>query len=129
MASGTELDQIQPQELNKVHIWNNSLINTGAISHNNPTYVVEGRDYEVSTDDSAKPEVYTPYPYPHPLTQMGSSLQGDVNSDGEVNSQDIQDCTEHILGRQDWGWAADVNQDGAVNVLDIQQIVVLMNRE
>jgi hypothetical protein len=129
MASGTELDQIQPQESSKVHIWSNTLINTGSVSHNNPTYVVEGRDYEVSADDSARPEGYTPYPYPHPLTQMGSSLQGDVNSDGEVNSQDILACADHILGWQDWGWAADVNLDGTVNVLDVQGIVILIDGE
>jgi hypothetical protein len=126
-ASGTELDQIQPQEISKVHIWNNTLINTGAVSHNNPTYVVEGRDYEVSSDDSAKPEGYTPYPYPHPLTQVGTSIQGDVNGDGEINNQDILACANHILGRQDWGQAADVNRDGAVNVLDVQRIVILMD--
>ena len=129
MASGTELDQIQPQGTSIVHIWNNTLINSGAVSHNNPSYVVEGRDYEISADDSAKPDWYTPYPYPHPLTQAGSSLQGDVNNDGEVDSQDILACADHILGRQDWGWATDVNQDGVVNVLDVQRVVGLMNSD
>lgn len=126
MASGTELDQIQPQESSKVHIWSNTLINTGAVFHNNPTYVVEGRDYEVSADDSAKPQGYSPYPYPHPFTQIGSSIRGDVNGDGEVNSQDILACADHILGRQDWGQAADVNWDGEVNVMDVQRIVGLL---
>lgn len=127
MAAGTDLLQIQPQEESKVHIWNNTFINTGAVSHNNPTYVVEGRDYEFSEDDSARPEDYTPYPYPHPYTRMGSSLQGDINLDGMVNSQDILACADHILGGEDWGDAADVNEDGGVNVLDVQEIVLLMN--
>jgi hypothetical protein len=129
MASGTALSDIQPQEESKVYIWNNTLINTGTVSHNNPQYVVEGRDYEFSDDDSAKPAGYEAYPYPHPLTQIDSPLEGDVNRDGNVDGKDILACIDHILGVQDWGVDADVNRDGNVNVMDVQMIVGLVNRD
>lgn len=129
MALGTGLSDIQPQEESKVHIWNNTRINTGSVFHNNPQYVVEGRDYEFSDDDSAKPVSYEAYPYPHPLTRIGSPLEGDVNRDGEVNGQDILACIDHILGIQSWGEAADVNGDRDVNVLDVQVIVGLVYGE
>jgi hypothetical protein len=127
MASGTGLGDIQPQEESKVHIWNNTRINTGSVFHNNPQYVLEGRDYEFSDDASAKPAGYTPYPYPHPLAQSFTPLKGDVNKDGEVNGQDILACIDHILGVQDWGEAADVNDDGKVDVSDVQSIVIILS--
>jgi hypothetical protein len=68
-TSGIPLSDIQPQQESKCYIWNNKRNNTGAVYHNNPSYVVEGRDYEISDDDSARPSWYTPFPYPHPLTQ------------------------------------------------------------
>jgi hypothetical protein len=129
MASGTALSDIQPQEESKVYIWNNTLINTGTVFHNNPQYVVEGRDYEFSDDDSAKPVGYEAYPYPHPLTQIDSPLEGDVNRDGNVDGEDILACIDHILGIQDWGRGADVNGDSKVNVMDVQMIVGLLNRD
>jgi hypothetical protein len=61
------------------------------------------------------------------VLEQGAYPEGDVNRDGEVTLSDAQACTNHILGRQDWGDAADVNGDGAVNVLDVQRIVVLVN--
>jgi hypothetical protein len=129
MASGKELGEIQPQEESKVHLWNNTRVNTGSVFHNNPTYVLEGRDYEFSDDASAKPANYEVYPYPHPLTLIGSPLDGDVNGDGAVDGEDILACIDHILGKMSWGEVADVNQDGVVDVLDVQRIVGLVNRD
>lgn len=67
-ASGTALSEVQEQAESKCYLWNNTRINTDAMYHINPSYVVEGRDYEISDDDSAKPDGYTPFVYPHPLT-------------------------------------------------------------
>lgn len=57
-----------------------------------------------------------------PSEIYGSGLSGDLNSDNQVNIQDIQACVNHILGTQDWGARADVNGDGSVNILDAQRI-------
>ena len=78
-ASGVALSDVQPQQESKCYIWNNTLINTDAVFHNNPTYVVEGRDYEISSDDSAKPSGYISYPYPHPLQSSGSGPNPPTN--------------------------------------------------
>jgi hypothetical protein len=59
---------VQPQELQKMYIWNNT--RTGYqndIGNNNPAYCVQGRDYEYCPDNSCAPAGYTPYSYPHPL--------------------------------------------------------------
>ncbi len=45
----------------------------------------------------------------------------DVNSDGQVNTQDIQAATNQILGTQSWQ-RADVNADGKYDVKDLQRI-------
>jgi hypothetical protein len=129
MASGAELSEIQPQGESKVHLWSNTRVNTGSVFHNNPSYVLEGRDYEFSDDSSAKPVGYEAYPYPHPLTQIDSPLEGDVNGDGSVDSEDILACIDHILGKTSWGEAADVNKDGDVDALDVQRIVGLVYGE
>jgi hypothetical protein len=126
MASGTGLNEVQPQEESIVHLWGNTRINTGAVIHNNPQYVLEGRDYEFSDDDSARPVSYEPYPYPHPLTKLDVPLEGDVNGDGDVDGDDVLACIDHILGLRSWGEAADVNKDGHVNVVDVQRIVNLV---
>lgn len=79
-AAGVGLAQTQPQAPNRVHIWNNSVVNTGGgggcpnqgdsseLSICDPAYVARGREYEYSSGGSAAPAAYTPYPYPHPLT-------------------------------------------------------------
>ena len=67
-----------------------------------------------------------PSPYIHTIDYClrSTHLQaGDLNSDGTVDSQDVNACVNHILGTQDWGEAADVNEDGSVNSLDVQEIV------
>ena len=45
----------------------------------------------------------------------------DVNSDGQVNTQDLQACANQILGTQSWP-RADVNNDGKFDVKDLQRI-------
>ncbi len=54
-------------------------------------------------------------------------LQGDVNSDGEINVMDIVQLINFILVIDEPTdfefWAGDVNADGALNVIDVVQIV------
>ncbi len=45
----------------------------------------------------------------------------DVNSDGQVNTQDLQAAANQILGTQSWP-RADVNADGKFDVKDLQRI-------
>lgn len=83
-AAGKGLARTQPQAENRIHVWNNSLINTGGgggcenlgdfneLSICETRYIVRGREFEYSSDDSAAPAGYTPYTYPHPLTQPGA---------------------------------------------------------
>ncbi len=73
-AAGPTLATVQPQQEAKVFLWGNVLVNTNPVFHNNPTYVVEGRDYEISGDDSDRPSWYSPFPYPHPLQSGTSTL-------------------------------------------------------
>jgi hypothetical protein len=80
-ASSSNIDNAQPQDASKVHIWHNTTSNVGnsydgactptngdMLCHNDAAYVQEGRDYEYSTDDAAAEPGYTPYRYPHPLS-------------------------------------------------------------
>jgi hypothetical protein len=66
-ASGDTLNSVQPQQQSKCYLWNNRRINTGSVTHNNPSYVLEERDYEFCDDSSCAPLGYLPYPYPHLL--------------------------------------------------------------
>ncbi len=79
-ANGPTLSTVQPQAESKCYLWNNVLVNcTAATSHNDPTYVVEGRDYVISSDASAKPSGYTPFTYPHPLQTGSGSIPAAPN--------------------------------------------------
>ena len=52
------------------------------------------------------------------------SIQGDVNSDGEVNIADINAVIAAILSAQDsYEGRADVNNDGEVNIADVNSII------
>ncbi|MDY6844832.1 MAG: right-handed parallel beta-helix repeat-containing protein [Thermodesulfobacteriota bacterium] len=51
------------------------------------------------------------------------TVNGDVNNDGSVDSEDVDACVSHILGTENWNEAADVNGDGSMNVLDVQAVV------
>ena len=57
------------------------------------------------------------------LVSLGSSLNGDVNSDGIVNILDIVLLVNLVLSNE-YNSSADLNNDGNVNVLDV---VVLVN--
>jgi hypothetical protein len=53
-------------------------------------------------------------------------VEGDLNQDGVVDSQDVNLCVDIILGSEEniaIRLRADVNQDGRVNVLDLQKII------
>lgn len=56
---------------------------------------------------------------------LGSSLTGDVNSDGEVDIDDISVLTDIILGSEGLvsDESADINQDGSVNIADVTALV------
>lgn len=89
-TAGVGLDHSQPQEKNKAFIWSNILDGTGwgaedgvcllqedekELTNCDPEYIVKGRDFEYSLDDTAHPILadstpYQPYQYPHPYTQI-----------------------------------------------------------
>ncbi len=52
-----------------------------------------------------------------------SSPQGDVNGDGTVNGEDINDLINEVLGKGNAGDDADVDGDGEVNGNDINQVI------
>ncbi len=74
-ANGPTLLTVQPQAESKCYLWNNTLVScTAAVAHNDPAYVVEGRDYAISTDSSARPPAYAQYVYPHPLQTASGTI-------------------------------------------------------
>jgi hypothetical protein len=63
--------------------------------------------------------------------EAGSGLLGDLDSDGDVDSEDVEICLQVMLGyEQDRGiWLrADLNRDGSINALDLQSLVVVMQK-
>lgn len=56
-------------------------------------------------------------------------IPGDVNGDGQVDSNDIMEIVNYIMGNASESFnfnAADVNEDGKVDVADITKIVKLL---
>ena len=60
------------------------------------------------------------------LTDVGCASQGDVNSDGAVNVNDVVAVVGFILGNTDEIACADFNNDGSVTVLDVVGMVSLI---
>jgi hypothetical protein len=61
--------------------------------------------------------------YKHAASEQ---VEGDLNQDGVVDTQDVNLCADVILGREEKTairLRADVNQDDRVNVLDLQKIL------
>jgi hypothetical protein len=108
------------QALEPFYEWNNTINGEDVDIISDSPHLIEGRDF---ISDTSRPG-YTSYVYPHPLTQ--DHLPGDVNLDGLIDSEDVQACVRHILGRETWMGSADVNGDGEVDVLDVQEIVRLI---
>jgi hypothetical protein len=68
MAAGVGINHTQPQGANPMHIWNNTLENTGALINNtSSSHIKLNVDYFWSGDDSAAPAGYTSFTYPHPF--------------------------------------------------------------
>ena len=64
--------------------------------------------------------------YKHAASEQ---VQGDLNLDGVVNSEDVDLCVEVILGHEEDAaihLRADMNRDNHVDVLDLQKIVNLV---
>jgi len=80
-------DDGNPQSIRPALFWNNHIgttqVKPSEGEHNDPQYLVEGRDYCVgpttsAADDAVKPVTcggkavtYVPYTYPHPLAVTG----------------------------------------------------------
>jgi hypothetical protein len=61
--------------------------------------------------------------------EVGSTVLGDLDLDGDVDSVDVEICIAVIMGHeQDPGIRrrADLNGDGLVNTLDLQSVVMVM---
>jgi hypothetical protein len=58
-------------------------------------------------------------------TTIAGTIPGDLNSDGKVNTLDLQVLVNAILGVAS-NPKADVNGDGNINVLDLQGIIVII---
>ena len=61
--------------------------------------------------------------------EVGGGLLGDLDLDGDVDSEDVEICLQVMLDyEQDpeiWR-RADLNRDGSVNALDLQSLVIAM---
>ncbi|HOL67774.1 MAG TPA: dockerin type I repeat-containing protein, partial [bacterium] len=51
--------------------------------------------------------------------EFSSSLQGDINGDGELDIRDVVICLRIVLGWNDFDSRADLNGDGQVNIQDV----------
>ncbi len=59
------------------------------------------------------------------LTCKGSSKDGDINSDGEVDINDVICIINHMAGAASWS-KADVNSDNKVNINDVVSVINIM---
>ena len=59
---------------------------------------------------------------------QGSSLTGDLNSDGLINVVDVVALVNIVLTGGDYNTAGDLNSDGVNNVLDVVFLVnIILN--
>jgi hypothetical protein len=58
----------------------------------------------------------------------GTSIQGDLNGDGQINVQDVVALVNIILGAAPEVSSADYNGDGLINVLDVVEMVTFILR-
>jgi len=61
--------------------------------------------------------------FPPTFSDSSSSMQGDVNQDGEVSILDVIVVINMVLGMSEMDMLADINSDGTVDVLDIITLV------
>jgi hypothetical protein len=124
-----ENDYPAPDQIREAYFWNNTwngdpVLPTVDSQPYTPLYIQENRDYF----NMAKPD-YTPYPYPHPLVAIGTTiacLPGDLDCDQQINGADIRLWIDVFLGRElrsEVVIRADVNIDGMIDVLDLQEII------
>ena len=57
---------------------------------------------------------------------LGSSLVGDINSDGVVYILDVVGLINIVLGLADENSSGDINSDGEYNVLDVVLLVIII---
>ena len=53
-------------------------------------------------------------------------IQGDVNSDGEINILDIVILVDTIMSGDEFIPSGDINGDGYLNIMDVVQLVNLV---
>jgi hypothetical protein len=116
------------QALEPFYAWNNTLngVNVGGSMVSNSPHILEGRDFF----NSPMPG-YTPYTYPHPLTQTGSAVTcGDANGDGAFSMADLNIFVDWILVRSASPASGsqafircDVNGDNKLDMADINLLV------
>ena len=57
---------------------------------------------------------------------QGSSIAGDLNSDGLINVLDVVALVNIVLGNADPVSSGDLNGDGVLNVLDVVALVSII---
>jgi hypothetical protein len=75
VAAGVGINNTQPQGSNPIHIWNNTLINTGRLINNtSSSHIKLNIDYFWSDDNSAAPPGYRTFTYPHPFVVPDTTI-------------------------------------------------------
>ena len=76
---------------------------------------------------NARAKNWLPYQYNGSAwNEMGGTLTGDINGDGNVNIGDVTDLIDLLLGGGSAPASADVNGDGIINIGDVTELIDIL---